>query len=494
MKRTVRFYSTLLALLLALSLPAQAAAPYTRTEPIVYTVRHSYRVENRGPVPVTNIVLTLPAFHPEPFSNQELLTSRWNIPPSRTSRDRRGNLTAEFTLPRLEVGASAEIVLEALVRNFGVAFHLEREGENFSQPDHSYLQPEPKVESTHPEIISKVSQITKGLPGAVEQARAIFAFVHQHMTYDTSPEYSNQGALEALRSGRGVCEDYAGLFVALCRASGIPARLVYGYAAAQAGQSFEAHAWAEFFLSSHGWIPVEPTVHSAEVPWQYFAALPPEYRHLVFSLQPKEWRWTWFGGRGSIDALFTSTVLAGRFMALFGDVPSGHWAYAVIENLASRGLVAGYRGNFAPSRAVTRAEFAKLVALARGLAPDYGVSTFSDVQQGDWFHAVVTAASRAGLLSGFPDGTFRPHKPVTREQAAAILARALAADSQTPARGVGGSLPFADNEAIAPWALPAVIFTVEKQLFGGDPQNLFRPQDHTTRAEAAALIHRYLSM
>jgi hypothetical protein len=486
-RKQLRWPVALLCLLTLLTQPALAVAPFARSEPLLYTIRQTYLVHNRGTGSAANITLTLPGFHQEPFSNQEVLAGRWNRAPSGTGRDERGNVTVTFQIPSLQAGEKTEITLETLVRNYGVHFSLESPGVSSPWPHASYLQPEPKAESDHPEIVAKAGELTTGLSGAVEQAKAIFAFVQQSMTY--GGPYRNAGALSALRHRSGVCEDYAALFVALCRASGIPARMVFGYAAIlPEGTDFEKHAWPEFFLPAHGWVPAEPTITAAEVPWQFFAALPATYRHVPFSLQTMGWQWRWSGG--AVDVTHSSAILSGQQMTFFADLAPGHWAYAAVEDLAFRGLVAGYRGLFAPGRAVTRAEFAKLVALARGLPPDYGPSHFSDIKQGDWFHPVVSSAARAGLLAGFPDGTFRPHQPVTREQVAAIMVRLSALDGQVAA---GAALTFADTHTVSAWALPAVAIAVESRFFGGDERNRFRPRDNTTRAEAAALLHRYLS-
>lgn len=480
-------WAALLCLLAVLTQPALAAAPFTRSEPLLYTLQQTYLVHNRGTASAANITLTLPGFHPGPFSNQDVLSGRWSRTPSKTGRDERGNVTVTFLLPRLQPGEKTEITLSTVVRNYGVHFDLETPGGSFPRPHPSYLQPEPKVESGHPEIIAKASELTAGLTDTVAHTKAFFAFVQQSMDY--GGPYPNAGALSALRHRSGVCEDYAALFVALCRASGIPARMVFGYAAVLPGDTdFEKHAWPEFFLPSHGWVPAEPTITSPEVPWKFFAALPATYRHIPFSLETMGWQWRWSGGEVAVT--HSTAILPGQQMPFFADVEPGHWAYAAVEDLALRGLVAGYRGLFAPGRVVTRAEFAKLVSLARGLAPDYGASPFSDIKQGDWFHPVVSSAARAGLLAGFPDGTFRPHQPVTREQVAAIMARLLTLDGQVAG---GSALTFADAHTVSPWALPAVTVTVENSFFGGDERNRFRPRDNTTRAEAAALLHRYLT-
>ena len=95
--------------------------------------------------------------------------------------------------------------------------------------------------------------------------KAIFEYVNYNMTYDISPQYRNKGALSALQNKRGVCEDYVTLFVALCRASGIPARGVTGFLSEglREGNTIDAntiyHTWPEVYLQGYGWVPLEVT-------------------------------------------------------------------------------------------------------------------------------------------------------------------------------------------------------------------------------------------
>lgn len=484
--KQLRYLAIVVFLFLITAATAVATTPYTRSDPQLYTIQIRYQVENRSSQPSTNITLTLPAIYPDSFSNQHVLASRWNRLPSQIVRDVQGNATATVIIPRLEAGARTEVVQEYLVSNFGIAFNLGVPAGPFPAPHPSYLQPEEKIESNHAEITGKASTVTAGKNTAEEKAQAIFAFVQQYMSYN--PAYGNRGALSALYNRSGVCEDYAALFVALCRASGVPARLVSGHGSDQSSGSFVGHMWAEFFLPSYGWVPVEPTVVSQQVPWQYFAALPSAYRHIPFSLNSSRWQWSWQGGK--VDVSANTTIRAGLFIPLFTDI-QGHWAQKSIEELNLRGMIPSEQGLFKPSQALTRAEAAKLLVLARGLTPVYGASSFPDVKTGDLLHPYIQAAAQARLFGGFEDGTFRPNAPITREQLAVVLARSLGFN--------GGSLPqgaelqFADKASIASWALPGVTYSVGIKLFVGDEQNRFRPKDLCSRAEAAALIHRYIN-
>ncbi len=481
MKKTLIYLLAVLTATLVLAGTAMAAAPYTRGEPALYTIEYRYIVKNTSSQASTSVTVTVPGMHTEPFSYQEVLSSHYSMAPASKSRDARGGLTLEFVIPRLAAGGSVEIVQQYLVRNYSINYNFAATG-SFPAPHASYLQPEDKVESDHSEIKAKAREITSGMSTPLDKARAIFAFVQQYMNYGSG----NKGALYALRTAQGVCEDYSALFTALCRAAGVPARLVTGQVFNSSGQ-LEKHGWAEFYLASHGWVPVEPTVISQHVPWHYFGAIPSSYRHFPFSLQNNSWKWSWYGGSIAVSA--SSSLKAGQHIPLFVDTEK-HWAHSYIEDLALRGIVSGYEGRYNPDGTLTRGEFAKLIVLANGLAPGFGPSPFTDVKEGDWFHPYVLAANNAGLFTGLPGGTFGPHDSITREQLAVVLARSLGFDGKLKGNV---TLSFSDTAAISDWALPYVQYAVSRNLFQGDDKNRFRPADTCSRAEAAALLYRYLT-
>ena len=117
----------------------------------------------------------------------------------------------------------------------------------------------------------------------------------------------------------------------------------------------------------------------------------------------------------------------GAYAGLFGDVPSAHWAWSDIERLKRSGLMIGdASGNFRPQAPITRAEMAMIAA--KWLGADLsaaGSPAFADVDGGHWAAAAIDAASRAGILVGFEDGTFRPDERLTRAQAVAVMNRLL---------------------------------------------------------------------
>ena len=98
-----------------------------------------------------------------------------------------------------------------------------------------FLGPSPKIESRNAKIKSLAKEITVDKPGAWEKVEAIYDWVREHVKYENGPL---KGAMAALKDGTGDCEELTSLFIALCRASDIPARTVW----------VPGHCYPEFYL------------------------------------------------------------------------------------------------------------------------------------------------------------------------------------------------------------------------------------------------------
>ncbi|MGN7764503.1 X2-like carbohydrate binding domain-containing protein [Paenibacillus sp. 22594] len=111
--------------------------------------------------------------------------------------------------------------------------------------------------------------------------------------------------------------------------------------------------------------------------------------------------------------------------AVFSDVPSGYWAAEAIAGAAEMGLMTGYPdGTFKPNQQVTRAELASLVTLLSKNNP-IPRGGYTDVAAGHWAHSAILQAQGAGILNGYADGTFRPGKALTRAEAVTAMNRVL---------------------------------------------------------------------
>lgn len=175
------------------------------------------------------------------------------------------------------------------------------------------------------------------------------------------------------------------------------------------------------------------------------------------------------------------TVGASAAEPIYRDT-NGHWAAETIEGFSRLGLIEGYNGQFFPNNKITRGEMA--VILNRLMSyQTAAANSFSDL--GDAFYTdAVLKANAAGVMLG-SNGTVRPTDPITRQEAAVLLCRALGLE------GGGSVAQFSDRGQIASWAADAVGVMAAKKLLQG-ANGMFRPADAITRAETVAILDRAL--
>src|SRR5207249_3065813 len=106
----------------------------------------------------------------------------------------------------------------------------------------------------------------------------------------------------------------------------------------------------------------------------------------------------------------------------FSDVAANNEFASYIETAYAHGLVTGYAdGTYRPNNNVTRGQLAKIVVQAAGLKLDNPATpTFSDVGAGSTFYRYIETAHSHGLLSGYPDGTFRAGLQANRGQVSKV--------------------------------------------------------------------------
>ncbi|MDS3861933.1 S-layer homology domain-containing protein [Thermosynechococcaceae cyanobacterium BACA0444] len=147
----------------------------------------------------------------------------------------------------------------------------------------------------------------------------------------------------------------------------------------------------------------------------------------------------------------------------FSDV-QGIWGQTCIESLVRRNIISGYPdGTFRPNAAVTRAEFAAMLSKAFPTAPiNRSANQFSDVQSNFWAYSGIQNSSRTGFLSGYPGNYFRPNENIPRVQALVALASGL---NYIPTSSVDVTLEnFNDANVIPEYARSAIAAATERQL------------------------------
>lgn len=166
----------------------------------------------------------------------------------------------------------------------------------------------------------------------------------------------------------------------------------------------------------------------------------------------------------------------------FSDV-RGHWGETYVYSGVQKGYIKGYTdGTFKPDKTVSRAEFSKMLNQAIGMNNTASVS-FKDVPTNAWYYEEVRKAVSAGYISGYSDNTFRADTPITRQEAAVIVARVVSEPESLKSLST-----LTDNGSIASWAQPYVRSVYTKGYMTGDEKGNFCPDDPLTRAAAAKVI------
>ena len=192
----------------------------------------------------------------------------------------------------------------------------------------------------------------------------------------------------------------------------------------------------------------------------------------------------------------------------FRDV-GGHWSEENIRRMYSLDVFDNVDEYFLPDVPMTRVEFTKGIIRASNIKvesnaeeeerptrrtryaePEDEKSPFNDVSSKDPDFNYVMAALDRGIIKGVSAIEFGPNNPLTRAQAVTILIRALGFESKAPTPGF--RTQFSDNARIPDWAKDSVYVAKEISLVHGDSANNFNPNQVMTRAEAAAMLTRFL--
>lgn len=178
----------------------------------------------------------------------------------------------------------------------------------------------------------------------------------------------------------------------------------------------------------------------------------------------------------------------------FADVNAGDWFYRDVLFSYEKGLMSGMdAAAFAPYANTTRAQIAVIFYRMEGSPAVEGENSFTDVVRGSgtaWFYDAVTWAQQNGIMGGYSNSSFAPNDPITREQLAAIFYRYAQYKGYDTTQGGMAIREFDDYESISDYAMGAMAWAVNTGLVKGD-SNLLYPKGTATRAEIAALFHRF---
>ncbi len=195
-----------------------------------------------------------------PGSHDSQYVADWQIDVSTDSRldkheDAFGNITHVLTHGPL---SDLTITVEGLIETQDTGGILRGTDERF--PPSLFLRPTDLTDLT-PAMEALVRELTPSAESdPLGYLHALMLGINAHMTFDTDPTSSGTTASEAFSLKRGVCQDYAHIFIACARIGGIPARFVSGHfwRADGANQQEAGHAWAEAHVPGLGWVGFDP--------------------------------------------------------------------------------------------------------------------------------------------------------------------------------------------------------------------------------------------
>ncbi len=187
----------------------------------------------------------------------------------------------------------------------------------------------------------------------------------------------------------------------------------------------------------------------------------------------------------SISAPFAVNNVSAQ-QVIFSDVKTDDYFFEAVQSLAARNIIQGYQdGTFKPYENVTRAQAAKMLALALGLdvknVQDPG---FKDVTKADWFYGPIAALVKEGVLKGYNDKTFKPYQTMTRAQMAKLISLGFKLQENKNSK-----LPFVDVKS-DDWFAGFVGALYENGITTGKNKNEFAPNEPVKRGQMAAFIYR----
>ena len=167
---------------------------------------------------------------------------------------------------------------------------------------------------------------------------------------------------------------------------------------------------------------------------------------------------------------------------VFATDYSGHWAEADIQAGIADGWISGdAEGQVRPKDEITRAEFVVMYNAAFDIPFAPGLDPYTDVARNTWYYRPIINAKAKKLITGYPDGTFRPNEKITKQEAAVIIAKSL--DNKNVSE-----LEYTDIDKISPWAIESVKLLQNAEVIKGNQNGEFLPKANITRAESIVMF------
>jgi transglutaminase-like putative cysteine protease len=239
-----------------------ADAPYTRSKERYADITFTHDVINFGPGTVSdlNVYLALPRDR----STQEILSVDYPRHPDGRHTDRWGQEVARFSKNVLKPQERFLTQMRVRARIYDVMYHLfpEKVGSLKTIPKEisgRFLVDDDKYRLQDPVIRKAVQEAVPNGDNPYWIARNIYDFLREKLFYKRIGGWDI--APTVLQRGSGSCSEYAFVYIAMCRAAGVPARLAGSVVVRGEDASFDFvyHRWVEVYLPNYGWVPVDPS-------------------------------------------------------------------------------------------------------------------------------------------------------------------------------------------------------------------------------------------
>lgn len=436
--------------------------------------------------------------------------------PDEIKQDKFGNMYAYYDAKGMLKKEKLVITVERKMKSSTFVTDepiLARSNGSVTEENRIYIKPQERVESDSKEIIQKANEITENLTTDYRKAAAIFEYVNTKLNYNSSSSSSNKGALAALKSSSGVCEEFATLFVALCRAEEIPSRVIAGYKVEkeEGKEKLIDHVWAEIYLDDYGWLPVEPTViytinGSRVAYWNTFCALntanyiPTE----VYECENGNRTYKILTEKSYEIELFANENIVISEKNSFTDINMHTWAQEAIQDLYERDIVKGYsETEYGPNRDISRIEFICMLSrtlknLNENYVENANVYYYPSYNKNHWskedydylmrcyqFYTPsdIMSAGYFNIAEVFGNN-INIDKPITRGEVVALMDIFMEDASISKSfNDVNYNTKFANSIQKA----------YSSGLIEGYPDGTFRPNNTITRAEMATILGRYIA-
>ena len=178
---------------------------------------------------------------------------------------------------------------------------------------------------------------------------------------------------------------------------------------------------------------------------------------------------------------------------IFSDVPSDFWAANSISTVTKANLMKGYSdGTFRPNQPMTREEVA---ALVNNITDDgtaaFLSSKFKDITSDRWSALAIESVARKNIISGYGDNTYKPEKYMSRQEFAVVADNYIHYLGYTTEDPTAlDNIAYGDQTVVAPWAQDSVRELAYLGFTNYAPGTLFNPEKYVTRAEAAEIAYR----